>query len=69
MCVCACARPRSPAGFSGPALQNAHGDLQHYLPEEELHAALWPRSQELQPNAATQVNKPRCSVCKNEKLF
>ncbi len=51
LCVCL----HSQAGVSSSALQAAHGDLQHCLPEEELHAALQLHSQELQPNTAPQV--------------
>lgn len=51
MCVCF----HSQASVSGSALQTAHDDLQHCLPEEELHAALQLHSQELQPDIIAEV--------------
>lgn len=53
MCVCVCVF--RPANVPRPALQNPPGFL-HCLREEEHYAALQRHSQELQPDAATQVN-------------
>lgn len=65
VCVCPC----SPAGVPRSALQTAHGDLQHCLPEEELNAALQLHSEELQPDTTSQVKTLTAAQSANRRQW